>query len=44
MNNVRNEIAKVIGIDVGSIPKAIDFTVIDEVNKDGYIRQLISYA
>ena len=43
MENLRNEIAEVIGINVQNAPRDIEYRVLENTKEDGYTRQLIEY-
>lgn len=43
MIDLRNEIAKIIGINIQSSPSAIKYDLLESVKEDGYTRELIEY-
>lgn len=44
MNNIREEIAEIIGIQLPPSEEAVNYKVLETVEEDGYTRQLIEYA
>ena len=44
MENVRKEIAEIIGIQLPLVEEHVDYKVLETVEEDGYTRQLIEYA
>lgn len=43
MENMRREIAEVIGINITKITTAVEYQILESVKEDGYIRQKIEY-
>ena len=44
MEKIRKEIAELIGIQLPPMEEAVDYKVLENVEEDGYTRQLIEYA
>ena len=43
MDNLRKEIADIIGINVSNISDNVEYRVLESIKEDGYSRQLIEY-